>query len=120
MKLIMRMRRLKLGFVVSSILLLPASAATSQEAMDAVTGMCIDANKSQEICDCATRAVRLQIGEEAYATYERVGSLYLAGMAQGQGRADAWMDAIAAQNLDLTTSNGYGKAHRDAMKACAP
>ena len=115
----MSINRLKLSLVISSILLLPL-AAVSQEALDGVTGMCINAKMSQEICDCATVAVRQQIGDEAFVIYERVGTIYLAGMAQGQGRSDAWMEAIASQNLALKISNGYGKAHREAMNGCEP
>ena len=109
-----------MSLVISSILLLPSAATVSQETQDSVTGMCINANKSQEICDCATVAVRQKIGDEAFVIYERVGTIYLAGMAQGQGRSDAWMEAIASQNLALKISNGYGKAHREAMNGCEP
>jgi hypothetical protein len=116
----MGINRLKLNLVISSILLLPSAATVSQETQDSVTGMCINANKSQEICDCATVAVRQQIGDAAFVIYERVGTVYLAGMAKGQGRSDAWMEAIASQNLELKTSNGYGKAHRDAITGCEP
>lgn len=105
---------------IACVLVSSIPAAQAQDAADAVTGMCLDAGKTPDICECASTTLYDEIGDDAYVIYERVGSAYLADMAQGTDRADAWMAAIEAENLELATSNTYGKAHRDAMNGCEP
>jgi len=81
--------------------------------------MCLDSGDPPAVCDCAAKALKDEIGAEDYGTYEKVGSIYLREMADGRGRADAWTAAIEQVGVPVSQTNPMGKAHRNAMKACA-
>ena len=108
--------RCSLGIVV--LIALPISAIAIDISADAVTGMCLDAGKPANVCNCSSAALLSNLGEENYSTYERVGSVYLEELAAGNGRTGAWTSALEAQNLELRTANQFGSSHRAAMNAC--
>ena len=91
----------------------------AQAQSDAVVAMCMDAGDPPAVCDCAAKALKDEIGAEDYATYEKVGAIYLDEITSGRGRADAWTAAIGQVGVSLSATNPMGKAHRNAMKACA-
>ena len=101
--------------------------ASGNALADSVEAMCLDANKAPEVCDCAAARLAAEVGETDYALYEAVGAAYRENLAAGAGRGDAWdaaVKAVADQNgagatATLQRTNGIGKAHRQAMKACA-
>jgi hypothetical protein len=94
---------------------------------DSVAAMCLDANKTPEVCDCAAERLAAEVGENGYGLYEAVGAAYRDNLAAGAGRGDAWdaaVKAVADRNgagatATLQRTNRIGKAHRQAMKACA-
>lgn len=102
----------------TSALLLALSPAVAQA--DSVVEMCTDLNAPSEVCDCAAEALLEAIGAADYAVYERVGVQYRSGQAKGMANGDAWMEAIAVENVPLSTTNTYGTAHQTAIKGCIP
>ena len=94
------------------------SKVYSEETPDAVTGMCLDAGQSLEVCSCASDVLLNELGDENFASYERVGKAYLKELADGAGRSDAWMTALDAEGAKLASTNEYGNNHRAAMNAC--
>jgi hypothetical protein len=105
---------------IAALMLLAHNPTGALAGSDAVLAMCLDAGDAIETCECASEKLRDGIGAEAYASYGRSGETYLAGMAQGKGRSDAWDEALAVEGLELSATNDWGKAHFEAMKACAP
>ena len=85
---------------------------------DSVVDMCLDLNRSDQVCRCASEALRQDVGDPAYATYQAVGAAYRENQAAGQARSDAWMGALEALGASLAETNPVGSAHRKAMKGC--
>ncbi|MCI2395577.1 hypothetical protein [Aliiroseovarius sediminis] len=81
---------------------------------------------SETVCDCASEALRTQIGNEDYAIYEAIGADYLARMETGESRIDAWTEASRTEAAKLGISsvvllgrtNEIGNTHRAAIKEC--
>lgn len=92
---------------------------------DAITAMCLERD-DEGVCSCASTALLSQIGQEDYTIYESIGQNYLARMASGESRVDAWMAAsrTAATNLGISgvtlmgRTNEIGNIHRSAIKKC--
>ena len=109
--------------IAAWLVILPASG---NAVADSVEAMCLDANRTPEVCDCAAGRLAAEVGETDYALYEAVGAAYRDNLAAGTGRGDAWdaaVKAVADQNgagatATLQRTNRIGKAHRQAMKAC--
>ena len=99
----------------------PASA----QDLDGVTAMCLELDDS-EVCACASRNLKEQIGNDDYALYAAIGADYLARLEAGEGRVDAWMEASRTEagkrgvgNVALMgKTNEIGDLHRNAIKAC--
>ena len=94
---------------------------------DGATDMCLDmSDTDEEQCACADAELAEAIEAEDYDLYTKIGTLYIANMAAGQGMADAWeagLDLVANEHglgaSDLRgRMNDAGKAHRDAIDAC--
>lgn len=107
------------------ILLIACSIPTASLADDSVMAMCVELD-SEEVCDCASEALRTQIGREDYAIYEAIGTDYLARLEAGEGRIDAWTEASRTEAASLGISavtlmgrtNEIGNTHRAAIKEC--
>ena len=91
------------------------------------TRMCLDrSGTTAQQCACATDALAAEVVAEDLTLYDKVGTLYLANKAAGQGMGDAWDAAIARiaseagmGRIDLMNRmNVVGRAHRDAIKEC--
>lgn len=85
---------------------------------DSVIAMCQDLNRADDTCVCAAEALRNEVGEDAYARYERVGTAYRANQQAGQDRSDAWMAALSSTGVTLDQTNQIGAAHRAKMSGC--
>ena len=72
----------------------------------------MDAGDPPAVCDCAAKALKDEIGAEDYATYEKVGAIYLDEITSGRGRADAWTAAIGQVGVSLSATNPMGKAQK--------
>lgn len=94
---------------------------------DSVQDMCLDWQKSHEICECGARQLKLQVGDDDYALYEAVAAVYIVNKAQGIDMGGAWDDAVNKESANRGTSfistlqqtNTMGKAHNKAIKGCA-
>ncbi|NNJ98601.1 MAG: hypothetical protein HKP12_15745 [Gammaproteobacteria bacterium] len=115
--------RLALKFNSVSMSVVLASIASAAIA-DSVEDMC---KKSSEICSCAARQLKSDVGDADYGLYEAVGSAYIASQATGMSMGDAWDAAVKAESNQrgsgfgetLSKTNAIGKAHRKAIRACA-
>ncbi len=109
------------GAMLTIISIMPAAAL----AEDAITAMCMERDE-EAVCSCASKALLSQIGQEDYALYDSIGEDYLARMASGESRVDAWTTAsrTAATNRGISSvtlmgrTNEIGKTHRTAIKKC--
>ena len=117
----MQQKLIRAGFMLTILSIIPAAAL----AEDAITAMCTERD-DEGVCSCASTALLSQIGQEDYALYEAIGEDYLARMASGESRVDAWMAAsrTAATNRGISSvvlmgrTNEIGKTHRTAIKEC--
>ncbi len=116
---------LKRSRETATTLLLAFTIPTASLAEDAVKQMCMVLD-SEVVCDCASEALRTQIGSEDYAIYEAIGTDYLARLDAGEGRIDAWTEASRTEATNLGISgvalmgrtNEIGSIHRAAIKDC--
>ena len=116
-------RRLAVKFNSVSMIVVMALVTTSAIA-DSVKDMC---KKSSEICACAARQLKSDVGADDYRLYEAVGSAYIANQTEGMNMGDAWDAAVKAESNQrgsgfsetLSKTNAIGKTHRKAMRACA-
>jgi hypothetical protein len=107
-------------------LLVATAAAAPARAQDGVAAMCAEL-APPEVCDCASADLLGQIGADDFALYDAIGTDYLARMADGVDRGDAWTAASAVVAADaglsprqlMDRTNDIGRAHRDAIDACA-
>ncbi len=107
-------------------LALSCAAPALAQGPDGVTAMCLEREETAEVCDCAAQALRDQIGAEDYALYAAIGADYVARLAEGAGRVEAWTDASQAvadesgQGLTalMSQTNDIGQAYRTAIKDC--
>lgn len=107
------------------VLLIACTIPTASLAEDAVKKMCMEQD-SEVVCDCASEALRTQIGNEDYAIYDAIGADYLARLDAGEGRMDAWTEASRTEAANLGISgivlmgrtNEIGNTHRAAIKEC--
>ncbi len=100
--------------VVGALLAMSCGATVA----DSVVDMCLDLDRPDDVCPCAAAALRDEVGEDAYTTYEAVGVVYRENQAAGQGRSDAWTAALDSVGVSLRDTNPVGAAHRKAMKGC--
>ena len=116
-------RRLAVRF--SSVIMSVVMALITTSAIaDSVEDMC---KKSSDICACAARQLKTEVGDDDYRLYEAIGSAYIANQTAGMSMGDAWDAAVKAESNQrgsgfsetLSKTNAIGKAHRKAMKACA-
>lgn len=110
----------KYAILSSFALFVPEMAVSG----DGVSDMCLEL-AAEPVCACASEALRAEVGEEDYGLYEAIGADYMARMAAGEARADAWTDAsqkvAADRGIDRSTlsrTNTIGRAHRDAIREC--
>jgi hypothetical protein len=97
--------------------------AVNAASADAVEDMC---RKSDEVCACAAKQLKSDVGDDDYELYAAVGAAYIANQASGMQAGDAWDAAVKAESGrhglgftdTLNRTNAIGKAHRKAMKAC--
>lgn len=107
-------------------------AATNKvEALKTVDGgviaMCRETGKSLEVCECSVSALRKELSDDEFITYEKISAAYLKKKSNGQPMGDAWDGSIwtvaAAEGKDaialLDWSNDVGKTFRKYMKNCA-
>lgn len=103
-----------------------AGAGTGAVAADdAVVRMC-EERDSAEVCKCAAAALQEQTSAEDYVMYEAVAEDYLARLAEGEGRVDAWMAASRTAAEDrgespvglMGRTNEIGEILRQETKAC--
>ena len=115
----------RLAVKLSSVTIVAGVALITGSAIaDSVEDMC---RKSSEICACAAKQLKSEVGEGDYGLYEAVGTAYLANQTAGMSLGDAWdaaVKAVANQRgsgfvATLSKTNAIGKTHRKAMKACA-
>jgi hypothetical protein len=107
--------------VIASVTLLSMSASNVDA--DGVNDMCVD---SAEICECAARKLKTEVGDKAYALYEAIGSVYLVNKNTDMNMVEAWDAAVkSAANkrgesfIDtLSETNTIGSAHREAIETC--
>ena len=91
---------------------------------DSVEDMCLH---SDEICVCAARQLKTEVGNDNYDLYEAIGLAYIANKTNGMNRGDAWDAAVKAESnkrgtgfaKTLNQTNAIGKAHRKAINSCA-
>ncbi len=90
---------------------------------DAVNDMCADPD---EVCKCAARQLKAEVGEQGYALYEVISSAYLSNKNSGMNMVEAWDAAVKAESdrqaksfVDtLNRTNKIGSTHRKAITAC--
>jgi len=85
---------------------------------DAVIAMCLDAGKPLAVCTCASESLFKELGKGSYASYERVGEIYLKELLAGNARAEAWSIGLGIEKLDLETANFFGRNHRSFIELC--
>lgn len=111
--------------ILGGLLLAAGLAPNFALAQDAVTAMCME-HDTEAVCNCASKALRNEIGAEDYAIYEAIGENYLSRMENGEGRVDAWMAASRTEaekrgigsTALMARTNEIGNAHRAAIKSC--
>lgn len=111
--------------IFGGLLLAAGLVANFALAEGAVTAMCME-RETEEVCTCASEALRTEIGPEDYAIYAAIGEDYLARMENGEGRVDAWMAAVRAEAERrgigsvalMGRTNEIGNSHRAAIKSC--
>jgi hypothetical protein len=111
----------KLNLVVIAV---GVALITGNASADSVEDMC---SKSSEICACAAKQLKSEVGEGDYGLYEAVGTAYLANQTAGMSLGDAWDAAVKVVSNQrgsgfvetLSKTNAIGKTHRKAIKACA-
>ena len=90
---------------------------------DGVNDMCVD---PAEICECAARKLKAEVGDNAYALYEAIGRIYLVNKDSDMNMVEAW-DAAVKSEADkqgesfidtLSKTNTIGSAHREAIETC--
>lgn len=97
----------------------------SAPANDPITALCIDMmgrNYSEAECACGTQAFRAS--NENADTYANMASYYLNETDPALSLVERWDEVVDVVLADtpgsaLQMSNNLGKAHRDAIKACA-
>lgn len=109
------------ALVIAGATLLSLSAGNV--GADGVNDMCVD---SAEICECAARKLKAEVGDNAYALYETIGRVYLVNKNTDMNMVEAW-DAAVKSEADkqgesfidtLSKTNTIGSAHREAIEAC--
>lgn len=109
------------ALVIAGATLLSLSAGNV--GADGVNDMCVD---SAEICECAARKLKAEVGDNAYALYEAIGRVYLVNKNTDMNMVEAW-DAAVKSEADkqgesfidtLSKTNTIGSAHREAIEAC--
>lgn len=91
---------------------------------DSVEDMC---QQPDEICVCAARQLKSEMGNDNYDLYETIGVAYIANKANGMNMGDAWDAAVKAEAnkrgtgfaKTLKQTNAIGKAHRKAINSCS-
>ena len=92
---------------------------------DPVTDVCLAYNDAS-VCECATEALKAEIGYKDFAYYSAASATALEQQSEGTSLVDAWDMATknhaAAAGVGATEAlnqiNAYGSEHRDAIKNC--
>ncbi len=92
---------------------------------DPVTDVCLAYNDAS-VCECATEALKAEIGYKDFAYYLTASATALKQQSEGTSLVDAWDMATknhaAAAGVGATEAlnqiNAYGSEHRDAIKNC--
>ncbi len=93
---------------------------------DPVTDVCLAYN-NVSVCECATEALKQEIGYKDFAYYSAASTTALERQSEGTSLVDAWETAAKSHAVAagvgateaLSQINAYGSAHRDAIKNCA-
>ena len=116
-----RLRRVGLSIC---ILMAMMSLGINHAMADSVIDMC---KKKADVCACAAKQLKADIGDEKYMLYEAIGMKYIANKKNGMGMGDAWDAAVRDEAgkrgksfvETLNQTNEIGKTHRKAMKGCS-